>query len=191
MSKANLTHLARANSAVILALFGAAWLLAWRYQAQLTSPVVLPAILAAAALIASSAFLQARRIRLTDMKVSADLRNRSLRLYGLINFAQWLLIFAVASALGSAGYPQWVASAVILIVGLHFFPLAHVFKDRLHYFTGMSLVLLACIYPVVSKSGPNDPIGMLGAGIILWVSAVASIAVNGSLKWDPLRSAAN
>jgi hypothetical protein len=32
-------------------------------------------------------------------------------------------------------------------------------------------MVLAMAYPFVSPSGPTDPIGLLGTGLVLWLSA--------------------
>jgi hypothetical protein len=177
VSNPTLTHVARSYGAMVAAWFGAAWLCAWRSAAH--APVFLTgAVLAGAALVSSVAYLQARRFRRIGPAVPGGQRARSMRFYWIVNVAQWLLIFGAAAALGASGHPRWIVAAVILVVGLHFIPLGRIFADRLHYATGAALVVLACSYPLLSPSGPQDPIGLLGAGIILSASAIVAVAAN-------------
>jgi hypothetical protein len=68
------------------------------------------------------------------------------------------------------GFGNWVMPSIMLIVGFHFFPLAKLFSYRAHLVTGALLIALALIYPFAG-SGPMDPIGCIGAGLILWGSA--------------------
>ena len=98
-----------------------------------------------------------------------------MRLRNVVNAIQWVLIFLVATILWIAGRWEWIIPSVILIVGVHFFPLAVAFRVRRHYVTGGALILLAVFYPFLSKSGPLAPVGCLGTGVILWLSAIAGL----------------
>lgn len=177
MSGPTLTHLARSYGAMIAAWFGAVWLIVW--CSEIHAPAITAmAIVAVAVLISVAAFVQAGRLRRMGMEAAENSRANRMRLYAAINGAQWLLIFGAAAALAATRHPQWIVVAVILIVGLHFIPLGRLFADPLHYATGTSLVLLACVYPFLSRSGPAAPIGLLGAGIILWLGALAAVVAN-------------
>jgi len=77
--------------------------------------------------------------------------------------------------LNLSGHWQWIIPSIILIVGIHFFPLAVLFKYRRHYFTGAAMVLVAALYPFLSKDGAASLVGCLGAGLILWASAVGAL----------------
>jgi hypothetical protein len=72
-------------------------------------------------------------------------------------------------------HPEWIIPSIILIVGIHFFPLAVAFQVPRHYATGAAMTLLAIFYPLMSSAGPTSPVGCLGAGIILWASAVVAL----------------
>jgi hypothetical protein len=43
----------------------------------------------------------------------------------------------------------------MFIVGLHFFPLAKLFRHKAHYITGAALVALAVGYPFMTAGGPE------------------------------------
>jgi hypothetical protein len=97
------------------------------------------------------------------------------RMFNAVNAIQWTLVFVVATALSKFGQQKWIIPAIIFIVGIHFFPLAVAFKVPRHYATGAAMMLLAVFYPLMAKAGPASPVGCLGAGIILWSSAVAAL----------------
>lgn len=104
------------------------------------------------------------------------------RLYGIVNAVQWTLIVGAAAILPAFGNRDWIDPVSILIVGLHFLPLARGFGERLYYFTGAAMVLLAGIFPFVAESGPSSPVGLFGSGVILWLSAGVALAMNGRYK---------
>jgi hypothetical protein len=100
---------------------------------------------------------------------------RAERIFNVVNSIQWSLVFVASVVLIILRHPEWIISVIILIVGIHFFPLAVAFKVPRHYATGAAMTLLAVIYPFIASGGPKSPVGCLGAGIILWVSAVAAL----------------
>jgi hypothetical protein len=63
----------------------------------------------------------------------------------------------------------------MLIVGVHFFPLAKLFRYDAHYITGSALVALASSYPFFAAGGPTSAVGPIGAAVILWVSAAGML----------------
>ena len=63
----------------------------------------------------------------------------------------------------------------MFIIGLHFLPLARLFRNPPHYVTGSALILLATTYPFVASGGPSSPAGALVAGLILWASALWAV----------------
>lgn len=63
----------------------------------------------------------------------------------------------------------------MLIIGLHFFPLAKAFGNPLLNFTGGALIALAIGYPFIAPGGAANPVGCLGGGVILWASAICSL----------------
>jgi hypothetical protein len=60
----------------------------------------------------------------------------------------------------------------ILVVGVHFLALVPVFHRSSHVATGAALIVLAVAYPLLATGGPDNPVGLLGTGLILWASAL-------------------
>ena len=100
---------------------------------------------------------------------------RAGRIFYSVNAVQWTLVLLVAILLSVLGHREWILPSIILIIGVHFLPLAVAFRVSRHYCTGAAMIFLAVVYPFLSDAGPRSPLGCLGAGIILWASAFAAI----------------
>jgi hypothetical protein len=100
------------------------------------------------------------------------------RAFRNINIAQWVAIAALNVALNVIGHTEWLFPGIMMIVGLHFFPLARLFSaSKANNFTiGLALVTVAALYPFVTAGGPQSPLGPLGAGLMLWTSALVTLA---------------
>jgi hypothetical protein len=161
----------RATGAMFFSVFGAVWLEVW---AQRTGAgLALSAAIAAAALVLlAGAWLRYRRYApaLAQLRESSE-RRRSNRIFHLVNIGQWVLILVLANVLVNIGLGAWVVPMGITVIGLHFVPLAHAFRYRAHYVTAAAMVALAALYPLLAQGGPAAPVGFLGAGSILWLSA--------------------
>ena len=166
----------RAIGAMFFSLFGGGWLafgLLAGYGMKLAPLLV---IVAGALLLFFAALRQFCRNR-GGHAAEADSpeSKRAGRIFSTVNAIQWTLVFVVAAVLAILGHKEWIIPSIIFIMGVHFFPLAVAFKVPRHYATGAALTLLAVFYPLLSSAGPTSPVGCLGAGIILWASAIAAL----------------
>jgi hypothetical protein len=166
----------RAIGAMIFTLNGGAWLIIGILKGY---GVALAALLPVAAGTIMLFFASLRKFRLNRGAHAAEADSpeskRAGRIFNAVNAIQWTLVFVVSVVLLMFKHPEWIIPSIILIVGIHFFPLAVAFKVPRHYATGAALTLLAIFYPLMSAAGPTSPVGCLGAGIILWASAVAAL----------------
>ena len=97
-------------------------------------------------------------------------------------------IFLAASLLGSAGLEGFIPPVIALIVGLHFLPLAAVFKVRLYYLTGILISLVAAVALVALLVGMTLG-GVFGwavvvgiaTALILWATALGVLYTVGGL----------
>jgi hypothetical protein len=166
----------RAIGAMFFAAFGGVWL--GFYTLQVAGPQLLPIgviALATGVLLA----LTYRRYRQHRPALLAEPpspeRKRADRVFHIINAGQWVVIVVAANVLVNFGLSVWVIPLVIGVVGLHFLPLARVFAYRPHWVTGAALILLSVAYPLLASQGPASPVGSLGAGLILWASALWAV----------------
>jgi len=162
----------RAVGAMFFSGFGAAWVGAWALAQYPGLPLVLLLVGAIAAALMTMAY-RTYRTNAPAMKARAKLPEslRRSRQFNAVNAGQWGLLLVAGFALSHFGQQRWILPMAILVVGLHFLPLARVFAYPPHYLTGAALVLLACGYPVLAAEGPESAVGALGAGLILWISA--------------------
>lgn len=94
-----------------------------------------------------------------------------LKAFQRINAAQWVAIPIMAFALGLAGHPEWTTAGVMVIVGLHFLPLARLFAYPPHRLTAAALVALGTVGPILAGA-PQAPLLPALAGLVLWLSAL-------------------
>ena len=166
----------RAIGAMFFIVNGGAWLVIGILKGYGLSLVPLLTIVAVTLLLF---FIALRKFRANRDAHAAEANSpenkRAERIFNAVNAIQWSLVLVVSIILILLRHPEWIIPAIILIVGLHFFPLAVAFKVPRHYATGAALTLLAIFYPLMSSAGPISPVGCVGAGIILWVSATAAL----------------
>jgi hypothetical protein len=165
----------RAFGAMILAGFGGLWLAVWVWFSQRDQWWRYLLVAAGGAALLAAALQIYRRNRPADAGQPASAaQRRTSRLFNLINIGQWVVILIGANVLNNTGLGAWDLSFIILIVGAHFLPLAHLFKRPSHYVTGLAMMLFAVGYPYIA-AGPQSTVGLLGAGLILWASALWGI----------------
>ena len=133
--------------------------------------------------------LALRKFRANQVAHAAEANSpeskRAERIFNVVNTIQWSLVFVASVVLIMLRHPEWIIPTIILIVGIHFFPLAAAFKVPRHSATGAAMTLLAIIYPFIASDGPKSPVGCFGAGIILWASAVAALVGSGQTEDKP------
>jgi hypothetical protein len=170
---------ARAGSAIgamFFSVFGGVWLVMWSLQAYGVMPVLLALIAAGAIGLFLGALRQFRHNRSAHAaEANTPESKRTSRIFNIVNAIQWTMVFIAANVLNNMGYKEWFVPVLIFIVGAHFLPLAAAFKARRHYFIGAAMILLALIYPFVAPGGPSNPVGCLGAGLILWAGAFSAL----------------
>ena len=90
--------------------------------------------------------------------------------FGIIFGAEGLLIFVGVNVVINLGYPDLVIPTIALVVGLHFFPLAKVFKRTVDYYlaTWATLVAVCGFIFTLNKTMPVNYIqAFIGVGIAL------------------------
>lgn len=83
-------------------------------------------------------------------------------------------ILLAVNIVANLGHPQWQTAAAMLVVGLHFLPLAFALESRAHVVTGVVLSAWALGYPWLFAAGAVSAAGPLGAGVVLLASAMVA-----------------
>jgi len=167
----------RAFGAMIIFPFGGILLTVWRNRVEPGNFLYIAAIAVVTIGFTAAAFHRFRSNRAAlQAEPKTEATRKAGRIYNAVNLAQWVAILVLGNVLANIGLGAWVVPMAIFVVGLHFLPLGHVFANPAHYVTGGALMLFAAGYPLLAAGGPADPIGFLGAGLILWAAAFAAVA---------------
>ena len=175
MSTQSATKANNAIGATFLSIFGAVWLAGWYFNTPGVSSAVLVAILLVAVVLSAFAvrlFIH-NRVAYALFRITVDGKRSSIAL-AAINTVQWVLIFALAVLLPQS-QAQWFLPAVILIVGVHFIPLASAISYPPYYLTAVALFTVASLHVWLASATSSSAIGALGAGLTLWLTAVGQM----------------
>lgn len=166
----------RAIGAMFFAGFGTVWL-ALAASSTLAQPAIAVTVIVVLGLALAAWAWSVVRIHWPVMRAAGQTpeSKRGSRLFNWINAGQWIVIFLLGIALSSWHRTDLILPMIILVVGIHFIPLAHLFRYRMHYLTGAAMIALALLYPVLAADGGRSVIGPAGAGIILWASAIRAL----------------
>jgi hypothetical protein len=95
--------------------------------------------------------------------------------FNRVNAAQWIAVFLVAFTFARLHMDAYLLSAITAIVGVHLFPLARLFRRKLHLVTGFAMVLWASITVLFVPVESMQSVTAIGTGMILWASAAISL----------------
>jgi len=161
------SHAARAKGAMFFAVFGGAWLMLWNQFAMHGNRLGY-LIIAVLGLTLFGMAVQRHRLYKPYSDEDSPETKKTGRTFYLINAAQWIIILIARNVLVNLGLADWIIPSVMLVVGLHFLPLAKLFNTPGLLWLGLVVSLFAIIYPFVLSQGAADPYGCLGAGVLLW-----------------------
>jgi hypothetical protein len=86
---------------------------------------------------------------------------------------EWGLGAITAFVLAHAGRSDLIPQALGVIIGLHFLPLAKIFKAQLYYSTGAIIVIAALGSLIIPRGNIRGIAGCAGIGLTLWITGLA------------------
>jgi hypothetical protein len=165
----------RAIGSMILAGFGGIWLgLSFYAKEMLNAATAFYLAAGVLVLLAGSAKL----MRIANRYPRSQQKPEDSRAFGWINALQWIAIFIAVKILTTMHLDTYAVSAAAGIVGLHFFPLARLFKNRMHYLTGGAMVAWAAGTAVFAPLEQMQGDAAMGAGVILWACAAITMTTS-------------
>jgi len=164
----------RAIGALFFTGFGTIWLLLGLYAKERLTAAPLSMVACGLLALASGAFFLLRRAKALPRAPEDPAMARAFK---WINIIQWVAVAVVAFAFARLGIDVYVVSAITAIVGLHMFPLARVFRYPMHYVTGAALVGWAAASLLLFAKDEMQGSTALGTGLILWLSALITLAL--------------
>jgi hypothetical protein len=132
-------------------------------------PVLIIASLIGLTFIANAVYLFKISRRFPDLESEADKAEgkRTGKWFGIIFGAEGLVIFIAVNTVINMGYADLTISVIALVVGLHFYPLAKVFKRKIDYYlaTWTTLIAICGIVLILRKTYPvKDVDAFVGIG---------------------------
>jgi len=114
---------------------------------------------------------------------------RRKKLFLIISSAEGLGIFLGVNIVAILGHPELRIAAIALVVGLHFFPLAKVFKRNMDLYLGAWSTFIAVLAIVFTLNKTFSPDGMLvftGIGLAVATSIYGLNMIAGPVSADQL-----
>ncbi|WP_020614838.1 hypothetical protein [Paenibacillus daejeonensis] len=171
---------------IFMTLFGTMWAYTGLFGIQGPWPSIMlfMPLIVGAGLLVGGIFMNKNTLLSTDegQEVSLTDKKEMKRRFNLVFAAQGLAIAITIAICIATQTNEFIPLIIALVVGLHFFPLASIFKMKLYYWTGSLLCLLAAItWLFVPASFPlgeytiTSTMTVIGFGsaFILWGSAVS------------------
>jgi len=173
----------RAIGSMFFAGFGTGWFfLALAAKQRITFATVSGVLLGMSILFLTAFYLLRQSKRWPRVPDDPAVR----RAFGWINAIQWIAVAIVAFSFSKLHVDAYVISAIAAIIGLHLFPLARLFRYPLHYGTGTLLLAWAVASAMFVPVDQMQGTAALGTGIILWLSAVVTLAVGVNAARQPV-----
>ncbi len=168
----------RATGAMFFSVFGGVFFIVGLLRGYGFYPFALILIIAATLSIFGAALYRYNQNKFS-LAENADSpqEKKNDKLFHFINAGQWVAILIGGNILANIGLSSWIIPMAISIIGLHFLPLAKIFKYPPHYITGVLLFVWGLGYPILLPHGGENPFGCFGAGAVLWASAVYGLLV--------------
>jgi hypothetical protein len=157
--------------------FGVIWLLVGLFRGH-PSPAWLRLSLLFAGIVlgASIGALGVRASRLPHDAVPLSAQqiaiNRQIGLHFYVIFGiELAAIFLAVIVLRAIHYPDYILCGIALIVGVHFFPLAALFRTHLYYGTALLGCAISLIGFFVADASLRQKVVGISFGLLLWATA--------------------
>jgi hypothetical protein len=161
----------RAIGALICGFFGSCWMLGAVHFGEITNSALLAAlaVLAAAAVIWPTAELF--RVRRLSYSTSYGRRwSEVSRPYWTVVIVEWASCIIASNWLGRTGHDNLIPQAVGFIVGVHFAPLAKIFRAPVYNWTAAAMVLGVAGSFAIPAGDLRNIVASGVCGLALWAT---------------------
>jgi uncharacterized protein DUF7010 len=181
-----------AYGAIIMGFFGCLWL-AWGLSALNVRTVV---VIAAAIGFAASLWIPAAALLRNGSRILGNPaaltpeehreQSRMGRMFGWIFGAEGLLILLAVNVLNNLHLGEYAVSAIAAIVGLHFLPLARLYRRPMYNVVGI-IMTLASLASLALPSSMRISVLASTMSVIVWVTCVLVVREGFALgrEFDP------
>jgi hypothetical protein len=166
-----------AFGALIMGFFGCVWLLWGLAAMNVRTPIIIAATIAFAASIWSPGVVLLRNASRATKNAAplsaAEEREQSRmgKMFGLVFAAEGLLIFLAVNVLNNLHLGDYAISAIAAVVGLHFLPLARLFRRPMYYVVGTIMTVAALVSIAIPASIRISALSTT-ISVIIWLTCV-------------------
>jgi hypothetical protein len=162
----------RAIGALICGIFGAVWMFEALYFGAIATPACLTVIglFAAAFVIWPTTQLLSLRHAAFSSAAGQQWSDVS-KAYWITVTIEGLACMVAGNVLNNIGRSDLVPEAIGVIVGLHFLPLAKIFRARIYNWTGVAMVLGVLASLAVPVGSFRNIVACGASGLALWATA--------------------
>jgi hypothetical protein len=165
------------GGAIFMFCFGIVWLLIGLLQGR-PSPAWLRRLLLVVGL-ALGASIATLGVRESNLRHSPSAKSAQqlatgaeiARHFYIIFGVELAAIFVAVVVLKALRYPDYILCGIAIIVGVHFFPLAALFRAPVYYGTGLFGCAIGLTGFLVADAGLRQKIVALSFGFLLWMTA--------------------
>jgi hypothetical protein len=187
------TLLGMTTGAAVMFGFGIIWLLLGLFSGRPSPHWLRLSLLFAGIVLAISITMLGVRaynlpLNLVPLTAQQLAANREIaRNFYLIFGIQLAAIFVAIVVLNTIRYPDYIVCGIALIVAVHFFPLAALFKAPLYYGTALVGCAIALIGFFMADAGLRQKVVGLSFGLLLWATAawIAWVGLSATPKIGP------
>lgn len=170
----------RTRGALICGFFGTIWMLEALYFGHIAMPATLAAVALFALTLVSWPIARLESLRRLP-GVSAD-RERwaSVATLYWVNLAvEWFLCFVASNWLVHIRREDLIPQALGAIIGLHFLPLAKIFRMPLYYATGLVMTFGVLATLSLSAGSTRNLVACSVDGLTLWITGIIILCQDG------------
>jgi hypothetical protein len=163
--------------AVFMFGFGVVWLVLGLFRGRRSPDWLYIALLLAGASLGSSIAILGARVSsiprdIVPLSAQQLAVNRQIALHFYVIFGiELVAIFVATTLLSILRYADYILCGIALIVGVHFFPLAALFKMPFYYGTALAGCAIGLAGFLVEDAGLRQKMVGLSFGLLLWVTA--------------------
>jgi hypothetical protein len=161
----------RAIGALVCGFFGSCWMLGAAYFGEISNPVLLLVLALVAAASVVWPIAQLVRVRRLPYSTGSGRRWSDVsKPYWTLVVIEWGACIVVSNWLISTGRADLISQAVGLIVGLHFVPLAKIFRAPIYHWTAAAMVLGIAASFAVPSGDLRNIVASGVCGLALWAT---------------------
>lgn len=176
---------------LFISAFGFVWALTGSSALPSGAAFVLAASAVVSLALVSAAFYLLRASRSLPELPMGAMSEGTWRRFRIVGIAEGVAIFAAIFVLGRVGYPEWIPAVVALIVGIHFFPLASIFRVRMYHATGVLLCAVFALTAILAAIAGVEAVWFavpgFGSALVLWMTGafLAASGLSGIRRFRP------